>query len=71
MTNPQPNKTHFNTTQLRLNKNPPQDSTNHVRVHATHYRTCALWVPVIIAVPTPSHGSAIVASPNITAVLPS
>jgi hypothetical protein len=36
MTNPQPNKTHFDTTQPRLNKNPSQVSTNHVKVHATH-----------------------------------
>jgi hypothetical protein len=38
MTNPQPNKTHFDTTQPRLNKNSSQVPTNHVRVHAAHDR---------------------------------
>jgi hypothetical protein len=38
VTDPQPNKTHFDTTQPRLNKNSSQDSTNHVRVHAAHDR---------------------------------
>jgi hypothetical protein len=33
--------------------------------------SCALWVPAVIAVPTPPHGSAIAASTNIPAVLPS
>jgi hypothetical protein len=36
MTDPQPNKTHFDTTQPRLNKTPSLISTNHVRVHAAH-----------------------------------
>jgi hypothetical protein len=36
MTDPQPTKTHFDTTQRKLNKNPSQVSTNHVRVHAAH-----------------------------------
>jgi hypothetical protein len=41
--------------------------------HRTHPKapSCALCVPTIVAVPTPSHGSAIAASPNIPAVLPS
>jgi hypothetical protein len=38
MTDVQPNKTHIDTTQLRLNKNPSQVSTNHVRVHVTYDR---------------------------------
>jgi hypothetical protein len=148
MTDPQPNKTHFDTTQPRLNKNSSQISTNHVRVHAAHDRehnyynsftlsrgctcspwvmiilgklnthciddhpytllryvlrnhykaiqsfhlacnvptevsppvwasrthpeapSCAIWVPAIAAIPTPSHYLAIVASPNIPVVLP-
>jgi hypothetical protein len=36
VTDSQPNKTHFDTTQPRLNKNPSQISTNHVRVHTAH-----------------------------------
>jgi hypothetical protein len=46
---------------------------HHQCEHHTHLEasSCALWVPAIAAVPTPSHGSAIVASPNIPAVLPS
>jgi hypothetical protein len=36
VTDPQPNKNLFDTTQPRLNKNPSQVSTNHVRVHAAH-----------------------------------
>jgi hypothetical protein len=36
MTNPQPNKTHFDTIQLTLNKNLSEVSTNHVRVHVAH-----------------------------------
>jgi hypothetical protein len=43
---------------------------HHQREHHTHPEapSCALWVPAIVALPTPSHGSAIVASPNILAV---
>jgi hypothetical protein len=33
--------------------------------------SCALWVPAITVVTTLSHGSAIIASPSIPAVLPS
>jgi hypothetical protein len=35
VTDPQHNKTHFDTTQPRLDQNPSQVSTNHVKVHAT------------------------------------
>jgi hypothetical protein len=40
------------------------------REHRTHPEapSCASWIPAIAALPTPSHGSAIVASPNILAV---
>jgi hypothetical protein len=38
MTDPQPNKTHFDTTQPRLNQNPSQVSTNHVWVYAAYNR---------------------------------
>jgi hypothetical protein len=40
------------------------------REHRTHPEvpSCALWVPAIAALPTPSHGSAIAASPNIPTV---
>jgi hypothetical protein len=40
--------------------------------HRTHPESpsCALWVPAIAAAPTPSHGSAITAPPNIPVVLP-
>jgi hypothetical protein len=33
--------------------------------------SCALWVPAVTTIPTLSHGSAIVASPNILTALPS
>jgi hypothetical protein len=33
--------------------------------------SCAIWVPVVTAAPTPPHDSAITASPDIPAVLPS
>jgi hypothetical protein len=36
VTDPQPNKTHIDTTQPRLNQIPSQVSTNHMRVHAAH-----------------------------------
>jgi hypothetical protein len=36
VTDPQPNKTHFDTTQPRLNKNPYWVSTNHMTVHVAH-----------------------------------
>jgi hypothetical protein len=36
MTDPQPNKAHFDTTNPRLDQNLSQVSTNHVRVHAAH-----------------------------------
>jgi hypothetical protein len=41
--------------------------------HRTHPEapSCALWASAITAVPTLSHGSTIIASPNIPAVLPS
>ena len=40
------------------------------REHRTHPEapSCALWVPAITGLPTPSHGSAIAASPNIPAI---
>jgi hypothetical protein len=40
------------------------------RENRTHLEapSCALWVPAIAALPTPSHGSAIAALPNIPAV---
>jgi hypothetical protein len=38
VTDPQRNKTHFDTTQPRLNQNPSQVSTKHVRVHAAQDR---------------------------------
>jgi hypothetical protein len=46
---------------------------HHQCEHHTHPKapSCAIWVPVIKVVPTPSHGPAIAASPNILAVLPS
>jgi hypothetical protein len=59
----------------RLFNDFPQLVTYSLRFHRRReHRTnpeapcCALWIPAIAAFPTPSHGSAIAASPNIPTV---